>query len=98
MKPGALRRPAVTLNVRDLASIFWGDLSPARSVAAPEHSTPPPASVSAGRLPRVVGAVRVPREVAMITVEDQPHNLALAGVGPRSLEALAGRPVLRPHN
>src|SRR2546422_7544119 len=98
MKPGARRRPAVTLNVRDLASIFWGDLSPARSVAAPKHSTPPPASVSPGRLPRVVGAVGVPREVAIVSVEHQPYNPGPLGDVQRFLEELAGRPVRRDHN
>src|SRR2546425_2194996 len=98
MKPGARRRPAVTLNVRDLASIFWGDLSPARSVAAPKHSTPPPASVSPGRLPRVVGAVGVPREVAIVSVEHQPYNPGPLGDVQCFLEELAGRPVRRDHN
>src|SRR2546426_1789093 len=98
MNPGARRRPAVTLTVRDLASIFWGDLSPADSVAVPKHSTPPPTPVSAGRLSRVVGAVGVPREVAIVTVEHQPHNLGPLGDVQRFLEELAGRPVSRDHD
>src|SRR2546425_10060642 len=98
MKPGARRRPAVTLTVRDLASIFWADLSPADSVAVPKHSTPPPPPVSAGRLSRVVGAVGVPREVAIVTVEHQPYNPGPLGDVQRFLEELAGRPVRRHHN
>src|SRR3989442_876488 len=98
MKPGARRRPAVTLNVRELASIFGGALSPARSRAAPNPATPPPASVSPGRLPRVVGAVGVPREVAIVSVEHQPYNPGPLGDVQRFLEELAGRPVSRDYD
>src|SRR5213593_3598200 len=98
MKPGARRRPAVTLTARDLASIFWGDPSLARSVAVPKHSTPPPTPVSAGRLSRVVGAVGVPREVAIVSVEHQPYNPGPLGDVQRFLEELAGRSVRRDHN
>src|SRR5207253_1412821 len=58
-------------------------------------ATPPSVSASLGGSPRGVGAEGVPREVAIIAVEDQAHNLGRLRNVQRFLEKLAGRPVSR---
>src|SRR2546422_1086507 len=80
---------------RDLTSVVRGGLSPA--CAAPKKATPPSASapVLVGVPPR---GVVVPREGAIVAVENQAHDLGQLRDAKRFREKLAGRPMSRDDN
>src|SRR5437899_6841975 len=79
---------------RDLTSVVRGGLSPA--CAAPKKATLPSASVSVGGSPRDIRVTS--RDVAIVAVENQAHNLGRLRDVQRFFEELAGRPVSRHHD
>src|SRR3989454_2584148 len=78
----------------DLTSVVRGGLSPA--CAAPKKATLPSASVSVGGSPRDIRVA--PRDVAIVAVENQAHNLGRLRDVQRFFEKLTGRPVSRHHD
>src|SRR5881397_1247860 len=78
----------------DLTSVVRGGLSPA--CAAPKEATLPSAPVSVGGSPRDIRVA--PRDVAIVAVENQAHNLGRLRDVQRFFEKLAGRPVSRHHD
>src|SRR5207302_964271 len=93
-----LRASAPPSRSPHVTSIVWGGLSPAHSGAARNQATPPSASASVEGPCRGVGTVAIPREVAIITVENKADNLGSLGDVQRFLEKLARRLVSRDRN